>query len=267
MTILDTIVKYKKTELDQIKKIVSLKELKDQLGIISPPVSLIGKIAEDDQFYLVCEIKKASPSKGIIQPNFDPVRIARLYERGGADAISVLTDEHFFMGHLDYIKRVKKVVNLPVLRKDFIFDPYQLYQSKLAGADLILLIAGILGKKRLSEFLAISRELHLEVLIELADENEINNLPHLTDNVILGINNRDLQSFQVDFQKSFRLIKKLPSNFPVIGESGIQNVKDCLKLKNWGFRGALIGESLMKSTNPDQRVKELVEGIKDAVQT
>jgi indole-3-glycerol phosphate synthase len=267
MTILDTIVAYKKSELARIKQDIPLEELKKQLYTTETPRSLKRKIMEDDRFLLICEIKKASPSKGIIQPEFDPVRLGKQYEKGGASAISVLTDAHFFMGHLDYIKRVKKVVDLPLLRKDFIFDPYQIYQSKVAGADLILLIARILEKQQLSEYLALSEELQLEVLLEVADENDINNLPELTENVILGINNRNLESFDVDFEKSFKLIQKLPAHLPVIGESGVRDVNDCLKLKKWGFRGALIGESLMKTINPEQKIKELLKGTNDDIQT
>ena len=266
MTILDRIVAYKRSELARIKNETPFEELKRQLGKVDPPRSLKRIITEDEKFHLICEIKKASPSKGIIQADFDPVHIAKRYELGGASAISILTDEHFFMGHLDYIEWVKKVVGLPVLRKDFIIEPYQLYQSKVAGADLILLIARILEKTQLVQFLAIAEELQLEVLLEIADKNDITRLPELNKQVILGINNRDLQSFEVNFQKSFELIKKLPSDFPVIAESGIQNVNECLNLKKWGFRGALIGESLMKATDAEQQVKEIIKGVNNGFQ-
>jgi len=213
-------------------------------------------------FHFICEIKKASPSKGLIQANFDPQRYAQLYEQGGAAAISVLTDQDFFQGNIDFLKLVKNTVKLPVLRKDFIIDPYQIYESKLFGADIVLLIAGILTKEQLNDYIDLAAKLNLDVLVEFAKETEIENLLNCRDNVILGINNRNLNTFEVDFQNSYHLKSKLPKGLPIIAESGIHNGLDCGQLRKWGFNGVLIGESLMKSPNPDELLKTFIYEVK-----
>jgi indole-3-glycerol phosphate synthase len=262
MTILDKIVAHKRIEVrDQINKI-SLDTLKQQLAVLEPNRSLRKKINEDGGFHYICEIKKASPSKGLIQANFDPERYAQSYEKAGASAISVLTDKKFFQGSLEYLTLVKNTVNLPVLRKDFIIDAYQIYESKLNGADIILLIARILTKEQLSEYIDLAAKLKLDVLIEFAEEEEIEKFTNIQDNVILGINNRNLNTFEVNYQNSFQLKNKLPKDLPVIAESGIQNVNDCTQLKRWGFSGALIGETLMRASDPENLLRTFVSGVK-----
>jgi indole-3-glycerol phosphate synthase len=261
MTILDKIVAHKRIEvLEQIKK-EPLDSLKQQLVVPGPNRSLRKKMDDKSGFYFICEIKKASPSKGLIQSDFDPERYARLYEQGGAAAISVLTDSEFFQGSLDYLKMVKQTVKLPVLRKDFIIDAYQIYESKLSGADIILLIARILTREQLNEYIDLAAKLNLDVLIEFAEEKEIEKFSNGPDNVILGINNRNLNTFEVDFQNSYHLKGKLPDRLPIIAESGIQNGLDCGQLKKWGFNGVLIGETLMKSSNPEQLLKSFISEV------
>ncbi len=262
MTILDKIVAQKRTEVAKQKKNKSLDSLKKRLTVLEPNRSLRKKMDSETGFHFICEIKKASPSKGLIQPDFDPVRYARAYEQGGASAISVLTDQQFFQGNLDYLKLVKQTVKLPVLRKDFIIDPYQIYESKLSGADIILLIARILTKEQLNDYIDLAANLNLDALIEFAEAEEIEKFSNGRDNVILGINNRNLNNFEVDFQKSYHLKSKLPEGLPIIAESGIQDGLDCGQLKKWGFNGVLIGEILMTSSNPEKLLKAFINEVK-----
>jgi len=263
MTILDKIVAQKRTEVAEQKKNKSLDSLKQRLAVLEPNRSLRKIMDSETGFHFICEIKKASPSKGLIQPDFDPVRYARAYEQGGASAISVLTDQQFFQGNLDYLKLVKQTVKLPVLRKDFIIDPYQIYESKLSGADIILLIARILTKEQLSDYIDLAANLNLDVLIEFAEAEEIEKFSNVLDNVILGINNRDLNTFKVDFQNSYHLKNKLPQGLPIIAESGIQNGLDCGQLRKWGFNGALIGETLMRASKPEELLRTFITEVKN----
>jgi len=262
MTILEQIVAHKKIEVQEKRNRQSLDSLKQHLAVLEPNRSLRKKMDKEPGFHFVCEIKKASPSKGLIRVDFDPERFARLYEDGGASAISVLTDLEFFQGNLDYLKLIKQTVQLPVLRKDFIIDPYQIYESKFYGADIVLLIARILTKEQLNDYIDLAARLNLDVLIEFAEEREIEKFSNSSDNVILGINNRNLNTFEVDFQNSFRLKSKLPGGLPIIAESGIQDGFDCNRLKNWGFSGALIGETLMRSSNPEELLKQFINEVK-----
>jgi len=261
MSILDKIVAHKKIEVQEKRSNVSLDSLKQHLAILESNRSLRKKLDKEPGFHFICEIKKASPSKGLIQPDFDPERYARLYEQGGAGAISVLTDQKFFQGNLDYLKLVKKTVKIPVLRKDFIIDAYQIYESKLYGADIVLLIVRILTKEQLNDYIDLAGRLNLDVLIEFAEEKEIEKFSNGRDNVILGINNRNLNTFDVDFQNSYHLKNKLPDGLPIIAESGIHDGLDCGQLKKWGFSGALIGETLMKSSNPEELLKRFIHEV------
>ncbi len=263
MTILEKIVAFKRIEVQEQKVNKSLDSLKQRLAVLEPNRSLRKKMDSETGFHFICEIKKASPSKGLIQPDFDPVRYARLYEQGGASAISVLTDQQFFQGNLDYLKLVKQTVKLPVLRKDFIIDPYQIYESKLSGADIILLIARILTKEQLNGYIDLAAKLNLDVLIEFAEAEEIEKFSNGRDNVVLGINNRNLNTFEVDFQNSYHLKNKLPKGLPIIAESGIKNGLDCGQLKKWGFNGVLIGETLMKASKPEELLRTFISEVKN----
>ena len=261
MTILDEIVEYKRGVVAAAKKSCSIDFLKDQIDISQPLCSLLAKMSKDDNFHFICEVKKASPSKGIIQPDFKPTVQAKLYEQGNASAISVLTDEKYFMGSLEYLKAIKKMVQLPVLRKDFIIDAYQVYESKTAGADLILLIVRILSKDQLNDYYELAKNIGLEVLIEIADAEEIEKIPNNPDKAIIGINNRNLHTFGVNLQNSLNLKPLLPEGIPVISESGIHNTDDCKLLYDNGFRGALIGESLMRADSPVELLQQMKMGI------
>lgn len=261
MTILDKIVLHKKNEILESKKVLSLDVLKQHLAVLEPNRSLYRKMGNNSGFHFICEIKKASPSKGLLQSNFDPELYARKYEEGGASAISVLTDRKFFQGRPEYLRLVKRTVALPVLRKDFIIDSYQIYESKYYGADVVLLIARLLSKNQLNDYIDLAGRLNLDVLIEFAEEKDIGKLSQWTKNIILGINNRNLDTFEVDFQKSYYLKNKLPDDVPSIAESGIQKGSDCSQLKKWGFGGALIGEALMKSPHPEELLKQFIKEV------
>lgn len=223
--------------------------------------SFLEKVRTDDRFHFLCEIKRASPTAGIINQQVDPVKQALAYQAGGATGLSVLTDHKFFKGSIEDLQIVRQAVTLPVLRKDFIIDAYQIYESAAMGADLILLIVRILSKKQIDVFLSLAAELGLEILIELYDASEVNRLPQNLHHfpVLLGINNRNLATFEVDLMHSVEMLAHLPADVPVISESGIKNVEDCLTLKAHGFRGVLIGETLMRQARPVLFLEELVK--------
>jgi indole-3-glycerol phosphate synthase len=261
MNILEKIIEYKKTEINQAKKNVPLNKLLENIASnCFLNNSLLKTVQSDSKFHFICEIKKASPSKGVFQTNFNPEALARDYTEGGASAISVLTDKRFFQGSLDILSQVKKLTSLPVLRKDFIFEEYQIYEAKSAGTDLVLLIAKILTLEQIKKFCQLASDLDMDVLLELYEEKEILKIP---DNypVLIGINNRNLDTFEVNFSHSINLKKKIPQSIPVISESGIQTIQNCRLLKNEGFRGVLIGETLMKSKNPRHVLKRMVEKV------
>jgi indole-3-glycerol phosphate synthase len=264
MTILDEIITNKRQELNRIKAQIPLEFY--QVEPAEPRLihSLRKKLDHSSNFNFICEIKKASPSRGILQENFNPVKQARQYYAAGAAAISILTDEKYFLGRLEYLQAIREIVDLPLLRKDFIIDSYQIYESRFCGADLILLIARILTKKQITHFTSMAAELGLEVLLELADEADLAKIPPTNHNIILGVNNRNLETFEVNLENSLKLKPQLPNNLPVISESGIATAADCILLYQHGFAGALIGESLMRARSPKILLDEFRKGIESA---
>ena len=194
---------------------------------------------------IIAEIKKASPSAGIISDNFDPVLKSKEYESFGASALSILTEEDYFLGNIEYLKDVKAITSLPILRKDFIVDEYQIYESKLIGADCILLIASILNDEELKNFSEIAERLKLDYIIEVHDEEELQRVQHFS-NAIIGVNNRNLKTFDVDINNSVELKKIFDGQNTFIAESGIKSKKDIEYLKQHNINVFLIGESLMK---------------------
>ncbi|MDD5539298.1 MAG: indole-3-glycerol phosphate synthase TrpC [Candidatus Marinimicrobia bacterium] len=264
MTILDKIIEQKKQEVANAQQRRPLKFLQSQIINHNRLCSLRQKMKVNRNFQFICEIKKASPSRGIIKADFDPINLAVSYAEAGADAISVLTDEHFFQGRLDYLPQIRKKVALPLLRKDFIIDPYQIYESCYYQADLILLIARILSRQQVIEFIELADKLSLEVLLELANENDLAKIPLDRRNLILAINNRNLETFEVDLNNSLRLKPLFPDDIPVISASGINTAEECRRLAYNGFAGVLIGESLMRSPSPAVYLSELKKGLIDA---
>jgi indole-3-glycerol phosphate synthase len=202
-------------------------------------------------------VKKGSPSKGVIRPDFDPVAIAGIYEANGAACLSVLTDERFFLGQLAYLTEIRRHVQLPLLRKDFICDSYQLYEARLAGADAVLLIAAMLDLTQLREFTALARELDLDVLLEVHGEGELETALQVNCGLI-GINNRDLHTFITDLATTERLAKLVPGNRLVVAESGIHTRADVSRLQRAGARAFLVGESLMREKDIGAKLRELL---------
>jgi indole-3-glycerol phosphate synthase len=205
----------------------------------------------------ICEVKKASPSKGVIAENFHWLEIAKEYEEGGAHAISVLTEPEFFLGSDQNLREISAAVKIPTLRKDFIIDPYQLYEAKLLGAKAVLLICALLEPQTLSSFIALADELALDCLVEIHSEAEAEEALNASARII-GINNRDLTTFNVDTGLTSRLRKQIPSGIPVVAESGIKSADDVRKLKETGVDAVLIGESLMRAGDRKKFLKELM---------
>lgn len=257
--ILDEIISAKKSELGRLKAdfpvkglIAGLKMRIKQL----PQARDFLKEVKGDGIKIIAEVKKASPSKGVIRKEFNPVEIARIYEANGASAISVLTEEKYFQGHMDYIKDIRDVVSLPILRKDFIFDEYQIYESRAAGADAILLIAGILKKEEIDEFLKLSHSLGMRCLVEAHNEDELEKV--LSTNArLIGINNRDLKTFKTDIKTTLNLIAKIPKDRVVVSESGINSYNDVDMLKRKGIHIFLVGEPLMRENDIGKKLREL----------
>jgi indole-3-glycerol phosphate synthase len=206
---------------------------------------------------VIAEVKKGSPSKGVIRPDFDPLDIAATYQDNGATCLSVLTDEHFFMGHLRYLALIREQVGLPLLRKDFIFDDYQIYEAAAGGADAILLIAAMLEPAQVVDLLAISRELYLDVLLEVHDERELE-VALATDCGLIGINNRSLHTFVTDLATTERLSPLIPADRLVVAESGINSRADIVRLQAAGAQAFLVGESLMREADIGAKLQELL---------
>ncbi|MFO7800006.1 MAG: indole-3-glycerol phosphate synthase TrpC, partial [Rhodohalobacter sp.] len=207
---------------------------------------------------IIAEIKKASPSKGVIREDFDPVKIADQYIESGASAISVLTDEPFFQGSLQYLEIISGLSPIPLLRKDFIVDPYQVKEARAFGADAILLIATICEGNQLSELLAAAKELELQALVECYHSKEIESL-NWEEIEIVGVNNRNLATFEVDLHRGIDLLKQAPEHVVTVSESGIHKKEDLQKLQDNGINAALIGEFLMKQKNPGNALKDLLD--------
>jgi indole-3-glycerol phosphate synthase len=244
--ILDTIVAKKRLEVAELRSKGITLPLQFRKKKIDPPRGFRRTLLAYPGVSVIAEVKKASPSKGIICADFQPVDIARNYQRHGAQAISVLTDVDFFQGSLLYLLQVREAVPLPVLRKDFIIDELQIKEAHLHGADAILLIAAILDIRQIQDFQAMAGEYGMDVLVEVHDERETEQALQAGSRLI-GINNRNLQTFAVDLETTFRLKQLIPSDIPVVSESGLKTVEDFRRLKDEGIKAALIGETLMRA--------------------
>jgi len=258
--ILDKIAEHKRQEVALAKSRRSLASLQKGIDDLEDQprgfLRALRATADSGWTSVIAEVKKGSPSKGVIREDFDPVTIAETYQANGATCLSVLTDENFFMGHLLYLAKIREVVSLPLLRKDFICDPYQIYEARVAGADAILLIAAMLDAVQLAEYNALARELHLDVLLEVHDEAELE-VALTTDCELIGINNRNLQTFATDLATTERLLPLIPAGHFVVAESGISSRSDVLRLQKAGARGFLVGESLMREDDIGAKLKEL----------
>lgn len=258
-TILDTIVDYKRLEVAGRKKEIPVKRLESATFFTRSCYSLCASLKNKNRSGIIAEFKRCSPSKGIINTDAQVSEVTRGYTEHGASGLSILTDEHFFNGNKEDLYKGRANV-IPILRKEFIIDEYQVIETKAIGADVILLIAECLGKKKIKQFAALSKSLGLEVLLEMHSESQIEKIT--TDVTLVGINNRDLKTFQVDIDRSIALSGKLPEGMMKIAESGIDNPETILKMKKSGFDGFLMGEYFMKQKNPGKAFNDFVKELK-----
>ena len=257
--ILNRIIKTKIEEIAAQSKVVSLANLMDQSvqhEDVRGFLKAVNAQVEQGNNAIIAEAKKASPSKGVIRPSFDVAQIARSYQSGGATCLSVLTDEQYFQGNLSYLKDVKAACDLPVIRKDFIIDEYQVFQSAVAGADCILLIVSALEPSRLIELSQCAQRTGLDVLVEVHDEDELE-LALQLEGVLLGINNRNLRTFETSLDTTIDLLARIPEHVTVVTESGIHTKADIERMNNHGVHAFLIGEAFMRAQSPGDKLAEL----------
>lgn len=257
MSVLEKILTTKREEVTEAKRSLSLAELKNRLRDVPPCRPFVAAL-RSDKIAIIAEIKKASPSRGVLTHQFDHRALAKEYEQGGARALSVLTDESYFQGHIRHLQEAKAAVQLPVLRKDFILDPYQVYESRIFGADAILLIVQALPKELLSELYEVARSVGLDVLIETHTEEEIDVGNELKADAI-GVNNRDLTTFDVHLQRSLELRPFIHQDAVTVSESGIRSSKDIELLRKAGFQAVLVGEALMSANNRSKVLYDLAQ--------
>ncbi|MDY7222232.1 indole-3-glycerol phosphate synthase TrpC [Halalkalibacterium halodurans] len=249
---LDTILQTKREEIERLA-------LPEQVEV--KKVSLYDALRKPNRSLgLLAEVKKASPSKGLIRADFHPVEIGKSYEAAGADAISVLTDETYFQGHRDYLTKVKQAVNIPVLRKDFIIDRAQILESVRIGADAILLIVGTIPTTRLKELYDEAHELGLECLVEVHSEEEIAELFSAFTPTLIGVNNRNLKTFETDVAQTEKMAQVIPHGTMFLSESGLHTYDDLQRVKRAGATGVLVGESLMRASSPEEGIQHLFGG-------
>ena len=242
---LDEIMAHHREQLPKLMTEVPLADLRAMSTVAPPPRDFAAAVGAPG-VSLIAECKKASPSKGLLVRDYNPARLARLYEKAGARAISVLTDARHFQGALEHLRDVREAVRLPVLRKDFIFHPYHVYEARVAGADAILLIAAVLGDTDMAELAALAGKLGMAALIEVHSPEEVARVLPLRPRLI-GVNNRNLQTFEVDFENTARLRALIPPEIAVVGESGLKTPDDVRAMKAAGVDAVLVGETLVRS--------------------
>jgi indole-3-glycerol phosphate synthase len=256
--ILDEIIATKRLEVAAAKLRRPAADLKSRLPDAPPVRDFVQALrSADPRMGLIAEIKKASPSAGLIRPDFDAVAIARTYEQHGANCLSVLTDEQYFQGHLDYLTAARTAVQVPVLRKDFIIDPYQILEARVAGADCILLIAECLDNCQLRDLYFYAADLGMDALIEIHDAENLDRVLKM-DVPLIGINNRDLKAMRTDLEHTVRLASQIPQDCILVSESGIKTNADVTRLQQAGARAILVGESLMKQQDIGRAVDALL---------
>jgi indole-3-glycerol phosphate synthase len=256
-SILDRIMASKREEIERAKVFASEDHLRRLADRQPSPRDFLGAIRRADKIALIAEVKKASPSKGVIRETFDPVAIARIYEQHGAACISVLTDEPYFQGHIEFLRWIKEAVQIPVLRKDFILDSYQVLEARAYGADAVLLIAECLNDEQLPQLYTEVLALGMTPLVEIYEPENLGRVVDLGAKLI-GINNRNLRTFEVDLEHTIRLRREIPSDRVVVGESGIQTYGDVRRLAEAGVQAILVGESLMREADIGQAVDRLL---------
>jgi indole-3-glycerol phosphate synthase len=253
---LSKIIAQKREEVEHRKKAAPTNYLQERIARQKPTLDLALAL-KGDHIRLIAEVKQASPSRGMLSSNFNPIELARAYAEGGAAAISVLTEANYFMGSNEHIAAIKEVVGLPLLRKDFIFDPYQVYESRACGADALLLIAAILSQGQLKDLVSLSHSLGLRCLVEVHNEGEVERAV-LSEAEIIGINNRDLNTFAIDINTTRRLRPLIPKEKIVVSESGVKSRRDMEKLRKWRIDAVLVGEALVTAGDVRSKMKELL---------
>lgn len=259
--ILREIVAHKREEVVAAKLAAPVSELQSRISNLEDvPRGFerhLREAAASDWTAIIAEVKKGSPSKGIIREDFDPLEIAETYQNNGATCLSVLTDKKFFMGDLRFLALIRETVSLPLLRKDFICDPYQIYEARASGSDAVLLIAAMLDLRQLQEFHSIAKEIHLDVLLEVHDEAEMETALQ-TGCTLIGVNNRNLRTFVTDLGTTARLARMMPADRLLVAESGIHSRADIIRLQSDGARAFLIGESMMREEDIGAKLRELL---------
>lgn len=261
MTILGQILARKAEELAEAKGRCSLSSLEARIPACDEPRGFASALRRDGgPVRVIAEYKRASPSAGVIRDDLSIEDVARSYEEGGASAMSVLTDHSFFHGHLDFLARARAVTELPLLRKDFLIDPYQVVEAKVAGADAVLLIVSALSDSQLAELLQVTAEMRLDALVEVHSEREASRAVAAGANII-GVNHRDLKTFEIDMGLTARLRATVPESKILVGESGIRGSDDVSRLGRDGASAVLIGEHFMRAPNPGDAVRDLLSGV------
>lgn len=266
--LLDEIIAHKRVEVAKAEVATPLETLKLRVAQLEPPRNFFAAVVDEhDRSHtrVIAEVKRMSPSGGMIREDFDPVAIARAYEDAGAAAISCLTDERYFGGHLGYIQQIRNAVGLPVLRKDFIVEEYQIWESRAAGADAILLIAEVLPEARILDFMILAKDLGMTSLLEIHDVESLLRIkrhvgfPH-SGYCLLGINNRDLRTMTTDLAHTFRVLDMIENTRVVVSESGIRSREDVVRLRRHGVNIVLVGEHLLRQADPGVALRELLAG-------
>jgi indole-3-glycerol phosphate synthase len=254
--ILERILESKRSEVAHLKQVKSIDRLKGAVGNLPPPLDFKGAISRAS-CSIIAEVKRKSPSRGRIREDFDPIEIATLYQKNGAAAISVLTDERFFEGRGEHLSGIRKVVDIPLLRKDFIIDPYQLYETRILGGDALLLIVRLLEEAQLREYIGLTESVGLSSLVEVHNRGELDKA--LASGArIIGINNRDLMTFSTDLGITLDLVTSIPEDRVVVSESGISTREDIERLMRAGIRTFLVGEALMRAEDMGEKLRELL---------
>ena len=257
--ILQKILRQKSEEVVTRAERLSLRDLSTRVETappVNPFLAALESRVQSGLAAVIAEIKKASPSKGVLRADFDPVAIAKSYASAGACCLSVLTDQKFFQGSEEFLTSAREASGLPVLRKDFIIDPYQVYEARLIGADCVLLIVAALGDASLAELLILARDLGMDVLVEVHDESELERALRV-DARLIGINNRDLRSFETRLETTLRLLDQIPNDRLVVTESGIHTRDDVSLMRSNGVSVFLVGEAFMKADDPGERLRDL----------
>lgn len=256
---LERIVADKRREVERLRETFSVAGAEREIAALAPCRGFEQALAERRKrpLGLIAEVKKASPSKGLIRADFDPVRLAQAYEAAGADCISVLTDEPHFQGSLEHLRRVREAVNLPLLRKDFIIDEWQIYEARLAGADAVLLIAAILAPAQLASFHDLAKELGMDVLVEVHDRAELETVLDIGKATLIGVNNRDLRTFVTDLKVTEALVPLFPPHVTAVSESAIATPEDLVRIRRAGAKAALVGEHFMRQPDVEEAVLAL----------